>query len=611
METNTDSEDKIINDLSKKLDEAESEAKTWGKIIGRITRYETVRIGEEELIGVDIAFEDYLNSEITKGQYLAIRGITRPVIMIGQVYSITRADVLSRLGIRELTYPKDPTTIITTTYIELQPIAELEKKIEGGDKIQEIIRPAVSPIDPQSPVFIPKAKLLEKILRIPKQGITIGRIFSGGEEIEAKVRLDEETLKHHTLILGTTGSGKTTLLKNVIISEEIPKQTLVFDRQRDFVNFMIDKKKEFAVVMPVSEKPNPKVSIQDFVQDFANWYECTVTSIKVNGGFVDCKGTQVFVIPYSINFFDNFKTFNRITPYFTSKASMYWEGIVNKTFEILGAELHEFTQTYVGEDDLALFLRDRLRPGDLISSNKISISYPVKITKFMSKSHVSYDSKSNSLGINLGKAFLDSMDSLSLAPSTKEAIIRTLKAYDSYGIFTVPGTVDFDPSDVFSLYDNVIVDLSWVMEASTSVEAVASIAYKILDQIFAWKNELYVRKQKSPLTLIIMDEAHEYFPQTNQETVSKDIVEGLINRIMRLGRVRNIGVILATHVPDDLNPLVLQLSNTKIVMRNDTHVLKSIGMEKFDDFLRHAIPGLGIVDSIDFSEIPIKTVLPY
>jgi len=153
------------------------------------------------------------------------------------------------------------------------------------------------------------------------------------------------------------------------------------------------------------------------------------------------------------------------------------------------------------------------------------------------------------------------------------------------------------------------VDLSWVMERSASIEAVATIAYKVLEDFFAWKDELYKKKQDTKLSLIIMDEAHEYFPQTDSENVSKDIVEGLINKVMRLGRVRNMGVVLATHVLEDLNPLVLQLANTKVVMRNESHVLRRIGLEEYEDFLKHAIPGLGIVYSINFSEIPIKTIL--
>jgi hypothetical protein len=54
---------------------------------------------------------------------------------------------------------------------------------------------------------------------------------------------------------------------------------------------------------------------------------------------------------------------------------------------------------------------------------------------------------------------------------------------------------------------------------------------------------------------------------------------------MRLGRVREIGTILATHRPTDLNDLILTLTNTKIAMRADEDALKRIRMEKYSKVL--------------------------
>ncbi len=589
----------VIDELRKKLDDAENEASKYGTIIGRVTRYEIVTVNENELVGVDVLFDNYQNSDIKRGQYLAIRSIIKPIIMLGQVYSISRADALSRLGIRELTYPRDPSTIITTTYIALRPIAEME-----GDKI----RPAVSPIDPQSPVFIPNPNLIERILRIPEKGIVIGKIFSGGEEIEAEVKLDQYALRHHTLILGTTGSGKTTLLKTIISSQDIDKSTLIFDRQGDFVNFLKDRK-DFSVLMPVVEEPNSKISIQDHVEDFANWYGCDPNTINVvngYGAFVRCNNHDVFVVPYSINFYDNLRNFNKINPYFTARASMYWEAIIDELLDKIRYSLKDKINRGLTDYEIASILRDNLTPGKLIGNISVTLS-GISISSNFSKDEVAYDPKTRTLTFHMGKMLRSVMKELELAYSTQDVIVRTLKAYDSYGIFTVPGTVDFRLDKIPN--DDVVVDLSWVMERSASIEAVATIAYKVLEDFFAWKDELYKKKQDTKLSLIIMDEAHEYFPQTDSENVSKDIVEGLINKVMRLGRVRNMGVVLATHVPEDLNPLVLQLANTKVVMRNESHVLRRIGLEEYEDFLKHAIPGLGIVYSINFSEIPIKTIL--
>ncbi|MFP3400381.1 ATP-binding protein [Acidianus sp.] len=606
MEERNLDEEGIIKELENKLNNAEEDAKRNGKLIGRVTRYRTVRLEEEELIGVDISFEDYMRSNVSRGQYLAIRTILRPVIIVGQVVSISRSDVLAEMGIREVTSRKDPASIITDTFLGIYPISEFDEE-------KNIVRPAVTPIDPQSPVFIPNPSLLEKILRIPEEGITIGKIFSGGEEIEAKVRLDEEALVHHTLVLGTTGSGKTTLLKSILYSKNLDKQTIVFDRQGDFVNFLTSKREKFTVLMPVTSKMGN--SAKDFLDTFASTYGCKV--LEYESGALICNDTEVDVIPYSINFFDNIKNFHKLTPYFTPKASMYWESLVYKTLELLKITLHEIFNVYINDNILDEILRDKVTPASLAEEgNRISIS-PTLLDELnlrpksqnISKSFVSFSQ--GNLTISLNKAFQEAMKALDIAPSTKEAIIRTLKAYDGYGIFTVKGTVDFDPEKAFKLNDKIIVDLSFVMNYSASIEAVATIAYKILEELFNWKTELYSKRSlENKLTLIIMDEAHEYFPQGNSEAVAKDIIEELINKIMRLGRVRRIGVILATHMPDDLNPLVLQLTNTKIVMRNDINVIKKMGMENYEDFLLHATPGLAIINSLNFAGITIKTLIP-
>ncbi|MQL54440.1 ATP-binding protein [Acidianus ambivalens] len=606
MEERNLDEEGIIKELENKLNNAEEDAKRNGKLIGRVTRYRTVRLEEEELIGVDISFEDYMRSNVSRGQYLAIRTILRPVIIVGQVVSISRSDVLAEMGIREVTSRKDPASIITDTFLGIYPISEFDEE-------KNIVRPAVTPIDPQSPVFIPNPSLLEKVLRIPEEGITIGKIFSGGEEIEAKVRLDEEALVHHTLVLGTTGSGKTTLLKSILYRKDLDKQTIVFDRQGDFVNFLISKREKFTVLMPVTSKMGN--SAKDFLDTFASTYGCKV--LEYESGALICNDTEVDVIPYSINFFDNIKNFHKLTPYFTPKASMYWESLVDKTLELLKITLHEIFNVYINDNILDEILRDKVTPASLAEEgNRISIS-PTLLDELnlrpksqnISKSFVSFSQ--GNLTISLSKAFQEAMKALDIATSTKEAIIRTLKAYDGYGIFTVKGTVDFDPEKAFKLNDKIIVDLSFVMNYSASIEAVATIAYKILEELFNWKTELYSKRSlENKLTLIIMDEAHEYFPQGSSEAVAKDIIEELINKIMRLGRVRRIGVILATHMPDDLNPLVLQLTNTKIVMRNDINVIKKMGMENYEDFLLHATPGLAIINSLNFAGIPIKTLIP-
>jgi len=624
--------------LSNLLNKAKSHASENGKLVGRVTRYRDIIINDSEYIGIDVDFNSYVDADIKRGQYLAIRSIIRPVIILGQVYSISRSDVLARMGIQEVSYQEDPSTIMTPAYVEIKPIAEAEYSLKDEKWSLKKIRPAVSPVDPQSPVFIPNPTLIKNLLSIPSSGVSIGKIYSGGDTIDAVVKLDEEALTHHILVIGTTGSGKTTLLKN-IITNPARKKTLVFDRQGDFVYHLMKKKEKFAVVMPVIyEKDTHKISVKDHAEEFANWYGCDSVNVVKRGAEVLCGNSKVFVVPYSINFYSNIEEFDKITPYFTSRASMYWGSIIEKTFEKIEKALDEAAEFIGGDqkkkEDITNYvfnniMRDHLTPGKLIDSLYVNLddlanTLNLNLSKISSTSRkifpstnntepiVVIDSKNNrrTMYVNTGTAFRSAIKDLEIYHTTKDVIVRVLKAYERYGIFSVPGTYDFLPGEVFSDYDDAIVDLTWVMNKSASVEAVATVAYKILDDFFWWKDSQYQQTHKGgDLTLIIMDEAHEYFPQTNREDVAKDVVEGLINRIMRLGRVRNIGVILATHVPDDLNPLVVQLTNTKVVMRNDEHVLNSLGMEKFKDFLKYAQPGMAIVNSLRYKEVPIMTLL--
>ncbi len=197
-------------DLAILIDEADkyAEENSLEGIIGRVTRFESIKVGETHYVSIDISFEDYLKTQVRRGEYLAIRSIIPKVTIVGIVDTITRSDMLAALKIRETTNNRDPSTIMTPTTIQLSPIAEIDDKGK--------VKPAVSPIDPQSPVFRPKAELLEKALGIPMSGVVIGKIYSGGEEIDAEVRLDEDTLRHHSLLIGTTGAGKTTTLKEMV-----------------------------------------------------------------------------------------------------------------------------------------------------------------------------------------------------------------------------------------------------------------------------------------------------------------------------------------------------------------------------------------------------------
>lgn len=612
--------EELIGKLKLLLDEADEDAKKFSidnKILGRITRFQTVKLGEREELGIDIAFEDYITSNVKRGEYLAIRTIIHPVIVIGRIVAINRSDILAQLGLKELNYPRDPTTIITSTHLLLTPVSEY-------DLLQNEIRPAVSPIDPQSPVFRPKPELLEKALGIPNEGLVISNIYSGGNIIkEAKVRIDEETLKHHTLIIGTTGSGKTTLLKRILESDDIKKKALVFDRQGDFIRLGIEKLNSFVAIMPIARNLIDEKGVYmtpQLGEIFAEKYDCekSVTPNEL-GLLLLCGGKEVLVIPYSIKFSEVLDKFHKITPYFSQRATMVWEALIKKFNEKIENNVIKELKEKLKINNINYLKKEiynRLSPANFVDQTLTFKDEDLK--RFINNYQLHSTSKSEflsidkeSLKIYTNRIFDKCMEELNLQWQTKDSIIRTLKAYDEYGIFSVEHTYPFKVGKVFNQYDNVIIDLTWLMDYTASTEALATVAYKILDDVFIWKDILYKQGVQSELLLLIIDEAHEYFPQSYSENVSKETVESFINRIMRLGRVRNIGVVMATHMPDDLNQLVIQLSNTKIIMRNDESILKKLGLQEYSDILSSSTPpGVGLINSIKFSRVLMKVIPP-
>ena len=69
-----------------------------------------------------------------------------------------------------------------------------------------------------------------------------------------------------------------------------------------------------------------------------------------------------------------------------------------------------------------------------------------------------------------------------------------------------------------------------------------------------------------------------------------------MTRLTRLGRARGIAVVFATHVPEDLNDVVLQLANTRVVLRSDLKVLEKLAVPPSERrFLAVADRGLAYV----------------
>jgi hypothetical protein len=207
---------------------------------------------------------------------------------------------------------------------------------------------------------------------------------------------------------------------------------------------------------------------------------------------------------------------------------------------------------------------------------------------------------------------------LRLAWQQRDNIIRGLHMLGRLGIMDVKYTINnmsvliTEPGNYRDLLSGLVVlDLRLFREEPT---AASMVVYRVLSRVFeARDEELRISREPRP-TFILIDEAHNYFPQAERgvEDFNKDVVESMINKITRLGRVRRIGVVFATHTPEDLNNLILQLTNTKIALRSEEGVLEKVGLKDYAEELVYAPDGVSVIKSYVFRThaITMKTLPP-
>ena len=137
----------------------------------------------------------------------------------------------------------------------------------------------------------------------------------------------------------------------------------------------------------------------------------------------------------------------------------------------------------------------------------------------------------------------------------------------------------------------------------------SAVVYRVLSRVFEARDEELARGAAPSPTFIFIDEAHYYFPQEGaREDFNKEVVEAVINKLTRLGRM---GVVFATHSPADLNDLS-QLTNTKIAMRSEPKVLERVDMAEYAGELAYAQSGVAVAKSFIYRThaVTFKTLPP-
>jgi energy-coupling factor transporter ATP-binding protein EcfA2 len=503
---------------------------------------------------------------IKLGSHLGIAIPIQRVYMLVKIIGIERADILSMAGLPDIAGHRDPGGFATPIVVRIEPICE--RSFDGGD-----ILPPISPIEPQSPVFIPKPQFLREMLGIPAEGIAIGGLFEAGRAREdIDVVLNEKIIRHHILVIGTTGSGKTTLLTRIFTDRAF--QSIALDIQGDYVRAMISSGIQGGyILVPITKglleetcgkqcRDEDKFVVEKLPEIYAKRRGLPsplvigAEDIDGHAGIrVGFGRVEAILVPLAFRFLDIYGDIHRILPMMSPQASLFFGKLAAKCITKIN-NLEEFVKC-------------------------------VENTGNAKKIH------SGTIG----------------------NIVRTIKAIYDSGVVgvAIAGREVGEPTyeSLFARASKIALDLGFAMDYSPRIGS-TMVAYRILSKLFEYRDKEYKAGRAGRPIIVVIDEAHEFFPQSGREGFEKEGMEEMINKIMRLGRVRGIGCIMATHRPQDLNDLVIELANTKIAFRSDEETLRRVGMEKNTKILETAPEGLGIIKTHAYrvSEIMFRTYLP-
>ena len=641
-----------------------------GDVIGHVTISETIRVGSEGYeILIEVPHENYIKSSVRVGDFIGIVTLTG-YIVLGRVVEVRRSHAAGISGRTPVfNVPMDYTGLETPAAVLIEPLTECPlENFKAGTCDPS---PVYSPIDPLSVAFRPRGNAIAKLLALPGEGVLIGRLYSGGRVLEdVDVRIPEYTLYEHVLVVGTTGSGKTTLLKNLalaLVSSIKDSTVMALDLQGDYLHLTLSPDRDVSprVFSPLGEitviTPITRAYLEEYgdrIRKFADEYvgdkvgdksvglddigdkdlfgeavayallrefversyggNAKVTSVsaevKVEGNDVHVRRVSADVsvdnvlfklnlIPWALNFANVYRELPRLFPVFSYRVSMIFDKIISLAMDLMNRRDVNCGERLSrrGEDRCAGIISNRRRARQIAGSSEVNtqqLDFDVLIS-----------------GIDCVELAATCMR---MAWQQRENIIRGLNMIASIGVMDVKWPQDtkfriaFDEPDYQGILMGFIdVDLRLFREDPF---AASVIVYRILDRVFSVRDQELKSGLEPRPTFILIDEAHNYFPQVGrgEEDFNKDTVEAMINRLTRLGRVRRIGVIFATHTPNDLNDLVLQLTNTKVVLRSEESILEKIGLKEYASEVAYAQDGVAIIKSyvLRTHTLAIRTLPP-
>jgi len=623
----------------------------FGKVVGWVTVSEVVRVGRDARIAVEIPPDRYTSGlEVRVGDFLGILTAVHKRRILGRVVGIERAHLAGLLKALPVGGWVDDAGAITSLKLILEPLTECPLDTCEPTNVS-------SPIDPLSPVFLASPKYIAEMLQLPTSGVLLGRLYAGGRELGVEVRLPPYAVHEHVLVVGTTGSGKTVLLKNMALSlyRDVEAAVLAFDLQGDYLHMTLppptgkslyDPVEELTVIWPITQNfvRDYKHELRNYADEFlakegegdtletvegqeeyerAVFYAlgklyaeksygvaCKSPEVVPYGNEIriDCGTFSITLIPWALRFHELALEVPDILPVFTMRTAIIYKKLVYALIEECKKDAQKQTarqQAQAGRTSSALNTQQTLKA----DTDNAWREAPRRIIDCILRKLEEASTKDKNKGRSWEgdkRGWIRIWNTLHHNQQTN--IQRALIIAEGSGLFDVaiphseligresPLEVVLGEPNYEDLFDGfTVVDLTLLRENPT---AASIVVYQILNKLFAVRDGEFRAGLDLRPTAVLIDEAHNYFPQVRAgEEMSKEAVEAVINRLARLGRVRKIGLIFATHTPADLNKLVLQLTNTKIGLRSEPYVLEEIGLGEYAAELTYAPDGVGVAKS--------------
>jgi DNA helicase HerA-like ATPase len=478
---------------------------------------------------------------------------------------------------------------------------------------------------------LPKTDYLETLVGMSGEVVlgayTIGEepVMLGGRVARALLPFDD--LFYHTFVVGTTGSGKTTFIKNLMKSLlNLNKGVAVvcIDENGDYVQTIFDPRweleseraerdeekianqlyggvgglKEINVLLPVTKHfAKGVVNMEQLAEEYYRFYlkklhmqaypeaeynieveenipVLSLTMLNKQNGTKEIR--KVRIIPYALNYNLVKERIAELYPYFTARAREAFSNI----FRIFSNknEIEELKSRIIQQ-----------------CRRMLNLSLATSLEELIRN----LDEVERVGGFKVLANFAKMFD------LTLRNLINGLSNLNQMGIFDVRigGRVLREPDvETFIRNDSLtVLDLRPLstLEEPLTKGAKRILTLRLLNRILAWKMEKEF--EKTPPTIVLVDEAHRFFPRaagSEEEREYVEYVSGALERVARLGRVRSLGLILSTHSPKDVHSVVLNLCNNKVVFRLEPSLAEELGLPReLRDLVSRASDRVGVVTS--------------